>query len=38
MLKVLGLELDGRHHSGIDDARNIAKCALTLMKYGMTFT
>ena len=25
MLKDLGLQLEGRHHSGIDDSRNIAK-------------
>ena len=37
MLKVLGLKLDGRHHSGIDDARNIAKCVLKLMKDGFVF-
>lgn len=30
MLSNLGLELQGRHHSGIDDARNIAKCAVVL--------
>lgn len=31
MLKALRLTLDGRHHSGIDDARNIAKIATTLL-------
>ena len=25
MLEELGLTLDGRHHSGIDDSKNIAK-------------
>ena len=30
MLSSLGLELQGRHHSGIDDARNIARCAAVL--------
>ena len=32
MLDYLGLELDGRHHSGIDDSLNIAKIALKLMQ------
>ena len=32
MLKYLGLQLDGRHHSGIDDSLNIAKIALKLME------
>ena len=30
MLRDLGLELDGRHHSGIDDSKNIAKILRTL--------
>lgn len=30
MLKDLGLKLDGRHHSGIDDSKNIAKILTTL--------
>lgn len=34
MLKVLELELDGQHHSGIDDAKNIAKIAITLLEKG----
>lgn len=32
MLHLLKLPLDGRHHSGIDDAKNIAKIALRLME------
>ena len=32
MLYALGLTLDGRHHSGIDDSKNIAKLMLELMK------
>ena len=28
MLQLFGLELEGRHHSGIDDAKNIARVAL----------
>ena len=30
MLRDLQLELDGRHHSGIDDSRNIANILRTL--------
>ncbi len=30
-LKILNIPLDGTHHRGIDDARNIAKIASTLM-------
>ncbi len=32
MLTALGLELDGRHHSGIDDSKNIAKILVELAK------
>jgi len=38
MLEKLNLELDGRHHSGIDDARNIAKVAQHLIDLGLTFS
>lgn len=38
ILSKLGLELEGRHHSGIDDSRNIARSALKLMQHGMQFT
>lgn len=34
MLSKLGLSLDGRHHSGIDDTRNIAKIASALIAMG----
>ena len=34
MLKCLGLTLEGRHHSGIDDCRNTAKILLKLVKYN----
>ncbi|KAJ3256145.1 ERI1 exoribonuclease 3 [Boothiomyces macroporosus] len=37
MLNALGLELVGRHHSGIDDSRNIAKIAIELIKKGYVF-
>ena len=32
MLEMLGLALDGRHHSGIDDSKNIAKILKELAK------
>lgn len=34
MLNDLGLTLDGRHHSGIDDSRNIAKILTMLIERG----
>ena len=34
MLDLCGLELEGRHHSGIDDAKNIARVAISLLKKG----
>lgn len=34
MLKELRLSLDGHHHSGIDDARNIAKLVVSFLKLG----
>lgn len=37
MLDKLGLKLEGRHHSGIDDARNITKIVDTLIKKGVLF-
>jgi ERI1 exoribonuclease 3 len=36
-LRELGLKLEGRHHSGIDDARNIAKVIKTLALKGHVF-
>ena len=38
MLELCGLELEGRHHSGLDDSKNIARVALNLMKNGFEFT
>ncbi|KAL4438355.1 hypothetical protein ABPG74_009778 [Tetrahymena malaccensis] len=38
MLKGLNLKLEGHHHSGIDDSKNIAKIVLTLMQRGIKFT
>jgi len=37
MLELCGLELEGRHHSGIDDARNIARCAIKCLEKGFEF-
>lgn len=38
MLKTFGLELEGRHHSGIDDVYNIARVTIELLKRGVKFT
>lgn len=37
MLELMGLELEGRHHSGIDDAQNIAKVAIALLEREFEF-
>lgn len=37
MLRALGLELEGRHHRGIDDCHNIARIALALAVKGAAF-
>jgi len=37
MLQLSKLELDGRHHSGIDDTKNIAKIVLYLLEQGFEF-
>lgn len=37
MLRGLGLELEGRHHRGIDDCHNIARIALALAARGGSF-
>jgi len=37
MLDVLGLPLEGKHHSGIADAKNIAKCVLHLLERDFEF-
>jgi inhibitor of KinA sporulation pathway (predicted exonuclease) len=37
MLEALGLELEGRHHRGIDDCRNIARIVLALHARGARF-
>lgn len=38
MLDSLKLALDGKHHSGIDDSKNIAKIAIELLKRGTMFS
>lgn len=37
MLEALGLPLEGRHHRGIDDCRNIARIVLALAARGASF-
>lgn len=37
MLSSLKLRLDGKHHSGIDDSKNIAKIAVELLNRGAVF-
>jgi len=37
MLTRLGLPLEGRHHSGIDDSRNISAIAIKMLKDGCVF-
>lgn len=38
MLELLELELEGRHHSGIDDCKNLTRVVQKLMQEGYTFT
>ena len=38
MLSSVDLELEGKHHSGIDDSKNIARIAIELVKRGGAFT
>lgn len=38
MLKVAGIPLEGRHHSGIDDCKNIAKLVQYVVENGVEFT
>eukprot|EP00475_Leptophrys_vorax_P035750 TRINITY_DN5935_c0_g1_i1.p1 TRINITY_DN5935_c0_g1~~TRINITY_DN5935_c0_g1_i1.p1 ORF type:complete len:223 (+),score=68.14 TRINITY_DN5935_c0_g1_i1:21-689(+) len=37
LLETLNLELTGRHHSGIDDCRNIAKIVIKMLQDGCSF-
>jgi ERI1 exoribonuclease 3 len=34
MLDLLGLKLEGRHHSGMDDCRNTARIVAAMLKDG----
>lgn len=34
MLAASGLRLEGRHHSGLDDCKNIAQCVRFLIAQG----
>ena len=38
LLKISGLELEGRHHSGIDDSMNIARIVIYLLQKQFKFT
>ena len=38
MLKLYGLELEGKHHSGIDDVRNLVRCIVKALQSGFRFT
>jgi inhibitor of KinA sporulation pathway (predicted exonuclease) len=38
MLDLCKLELQGKHHSGIDDSRNIAACVIACLNEGFEFT
>jgi inhibitor of KinA sporulation pathway (predicted exonuclease) len=37
MLKKLKIELTGKHHSGIDDCKNLAKVVIEMIKRGYQF-
>ena len=37
MLKIMGIPLAGKHHSGIDDAKNIASVAIKMLENGFKF-
>lgn len=37
MLNTLNIELEGRHHSGIDDTKNITKILIRMIKDGYNF-
>lgn len=38
MLDLCKLELQGKHHSGIDDSKNIAACALKTLELDFEYT
>jgi inhibitor of KinA sporulation pathway (predicted exonuclease) len=37
MLEIMGVKLEGRHHSGIDDTKNIARIVLGCIENGFEF-
>jgi len=37
MLELLNLPLEGRHHSGIDDTKNLTRVVQTLLEQDYTF-
>lgn len=37
MLNICGLKLEGKHHSGIDDAMNISKIVISCLEKGFEF-
>ena len=37
MLKALNIEHEGKHHSGIDDVKNICSICIELIKRGLVF-
>ena len=37
MLEHLGLNLEGRHHSGIDDCKNLGRIVIEMIKRGCRF-
>lgn len=37
MLDILDLELEGKHHSGIDDSINIARCVIKTLEDGFEY-
>jgi 3'-5' exoribonuclease 1/ERI1 exoribonuclease 3 len=38
MLAACELELEGRHHCGLDDTKNLARCVIFLLEKGYNFT
>jgi len=38
MLDLCKLKLQGKHHSGIDDSKNIAACATKTLEMGFEYT
>ena len=37
MLDLCGLKLEGKHHSGIDDAKNLARIVINNLEKGFEF-